>query len=101
MSGSPRWGQRVTVRHEPEQHRFVGLVSGKEAQLVYSYFSDNLVNLEHTEVPPEGRGQGIGDALIRAALAFARERGLGVVATCPYAQRWLAEHPDERPGPVA
>lgn len=100
MSGNLDGAEHVTVRHEPEQHRFVSLVSGKEAELLYSYFSDSLLNLEHTEVPPEGRGQGVGDALIRAALAFARERGLGVVATCPYAQRWLAGHPDERPGPV-
>jgi len=90
----------VSVRHDIEHQRFVGVVPGGEAELLYSYFADTVLNLEHTEVPPGGRGQGVADALIRAALAFARERGFAVIATCPFAQRWLAAHPDERPVPA-
>ena len=92
-------GAFVTVQHDAEHHRFVAQGPGGEAQLMYSYFADTVLNLEHTEVPPEARGHGVSDALIRAALAFARERSLNVVATCPFAQRWLAAHPDERPRP--
>jgi predicted GNAT family acetyltransferase len=55
------------------------------------------MELEHTEVPAAVRGHGLADALIRAALAYARSEGYAVMATCPFAQRWLAAHPDERP----
>jgi uncharacterized protein len=90
-------GVSVSVQHDAEHHRFVAQGPGGEAQLIYSYFADTVLNLEHTEVPPEARGHGVSDALIRAALAFARDRGLNVIATCPFAQRWLAAHPNERP----
>jgi hypothetical protein len=58
---------------------------------------DDVLNLQHTEVPPSAKGQGVGDALVRHALAYARERGLRVMATCPYVQAWLRRHPNERP----
>lgn len=91
----------MSVHHDLEHQRFVVNVPGGEAELVYSFFADTVLNLEHTEVPPGGRGLGMGDALIRAALAYARDRGFAVIATCPFAQEWLAAHPDERPVPAS
>jgi predicted GNAT family acetyltransferase len=90
-------GAIVSVQHDVEHHRFVAQAPGGEAQLIYSYFDEAILNLEHTEVPAAARGHGVADELIRAALAYARERNLNVIATCPFAQRWLASHPDERP----
>ena len=87
----------MTVRHDPEQFRFVVPLSYGDAQLFYAPFGDDMLDLQHTEVPPSGQGQGVGDALVRAALAYARERGLRVIATCPYVQVWLRRHPGERP----
>ena len=68
-----------------------------DAELLYGMFGDDVIDLQHTEVPASGKGQGVGDALVRAALAYARERGLRVMATCPYVQAWLRRHPEERP----
>jgi predicted GNAT family acetyltransferase len=47
--------------------------------------------------PTSGRGRGAGDALVRAALAYARELGFHVMTRCPYVQVWMQKHPDERP----
>ena len=91
----------MSVQHDAANHRFVAQGPGGEGQLIYSYFGDSVLNLEHTEVPAAARGHGVSDALIRAALAFARERNLNVMATCPFAQRWLAAHPNERIRPKA
>jgi predicted GNAT family acetyltransferase len=91
----------VTVRHDPAGHRFVADTPGGQGELIYGFFADTVLDLEHTEVPPAARGLHVADALIRAALAWAREQGYSVMATCPFSQRWLAAHPDERPGPRA
>lgn len=89
--------EALTVRHDPGQSRFVVDLPGGPAELFYGEFSEDVLDLQHTEVPPAGRGRGVGDALVRAALAYARERGARVMATCPYVQVWLRRHPEERP----
>jgi uncharacterized protein len=88
----------MTVQHDIEGSRFVVSLADGEAQLFYAPFGDDLLDLQHTEVPPSGHSQGVGDALVRAALAYARERNLHVIATCPYVQAWLRRHPEERSG---
>jgi uncharacterized protein len=88
----------MIVQHDPERSRFVLSLSDGDAELLYAPFSEDILDLQHTEVPPSGRGQGVGDALVRAALAYAGERGLRVIATCPYVRDWLRRHPEERPG---
>ena len=85
------------VRHEPERSRFVVELPEGEAELLYGAFAEDVIDLQHTEVPRAGRGKGVGDALVRAALAYARARGARVMATCPYVQQWLRRHPEERP----
>ena len=89
----------MTVEHDPAHSRFVVRLPEGDAELLYGMFGDDVLDLQHTEVPRSGQGQGVGGALIRAALAHARDRGLRVMATCPYVQAWLRRHPDERPAP--
>jgi hypothetical protein len=87
----------MTVQHDPARSRFMVTLADGDAELLYGMFGDDVIDLQHTEVPASGKGQGVGDALVRAALAYARERGLRVMATCPYVQAWLRRHPEERP----
>jgi uncharacterized protein len=87
----------MTVQHDPEHERFFIRLPDGEAELQYRFFSDDILDLQHTEVPRSARGQGVGEALVRTALAYAREHDFHVIVTCPYAQRWLREHPEERP----
>ncbi|HEY7505301.1 MAG TPA: GNAT family N-acetyltransferase [Gemmatimonadales bacterium] len=88
----------IRVRHDPEGSRFVADLPDGPAELFYGEFAEDVLDLQHTEVPASGRGKGVGDALVRAALRYARERGARVMATCPYVRAWLRRHPDERPG---
>ncbi|HEY5385252.1 MAG TPA: GNAT family N-acetyltransferase [Acidimicrobiales bacterium] len=74
--------------------RFVVSEGGTEAELIYVRQGDRLI-LVHTEVPEVWGGHGIGGRLVRAAVAKAQADGLTVVPWCPYARRWLQEHPDE------
>jgi uncharacterized protein len=74
--------------------RFVVREGGAEAELVYA-LADRKIVLVHTEVPEQWSGRGIGGRLVRAALARAETENLTVVPWCPFARRWLHEHPDE------
>ena len=85
----------VHVEHRPADHRFVADVAGGEAVLIYEPLARGSLDLEHTIVPEEARGGGVGDALVRAAVAYARREGVQLVPTCPYVEAWLARHPKE------
>jgi uncharacterized protein len=87
----------MTVQHDPQGSRFFVPLPDGDAELFYAPFTDDVLDLQHTEVPPSGKGHGVGDALVRAALAYARDQGLHVIATCPYVRAWLTRHPEERP----
>jgi predicted GNAT family acetyltransferase len=73
--------------------RFVVRDGGTEAELLYVIEGDTML-LVHTEVPPAWGGRGIGGRLVRAALDKAQAESLTVVPWCPFARRWLQEHPD-------
>jgi uncharacterized protein len=75
------------------RHRLEVSVEGHVAELVYRRDDQRLV-IEHTGVPPELEGRGIGGALVTAAIDDAVERGLRVVLECPFARGWLERHPD-------
>jgi len=82
------------VRHEPAAHRFVAEVEGGVAQLEYQQ-REGAVAFVHTFVPEEARGQGVGEALVKAGLDWARGEDLGVIPACPFVQAYVEEHADE------
>jgi predicted GNAT family acetyltransferase len=83
----------IEVRHDPGQQRFAALVDGVRAELDYEQRGDILC-LTHTGVPPEIGGRGVGAALVRAALEYARAKGLRVVPACVYAAAYIERHPE-------
>lgn len=78
-------------------HRFAFEADDEGAELVYRRNGRRLV-LVHTEVPTALRGRGLGGRLVAAAVERARQEGLVVVPLCPYARRWLEDHPDVAAG---
>jgi uncharacterized protein len=82
-----------TVRDDRPGQRFVLEQTGGEGELTYEVEGGRLFLL-HTEVDDTLRGRGAGGRLVRAAVARASDDGLTVVPRCPYARRWLREHPD-------
>lgn len=73
--------------------RLVIAADDAEAELAYDREGERLYLL-HTEVPEVFRWQGTGGRLVTAAIDLARRDGLVVVPWCPFAHRWLREHPD-------
>jgi len=50
----------------------------------------------HTLVPPELRGRGIAEQLVRTALADARAAGSRVVPACSYVAKFIERHREYR-----
>ena len=84
----------VEIRDDPERERFVFEDGGAVAKLEYRATPGILV-LVHTEVPESMGGRGVGGRLVRAAVDRAAREGATLVPWCPFARRWLQEHPDE------
>ncbi|MFZ0707900.1 MAG: GNAT family N-acetyltransferase [Candidatus Korobacteraceae bacterium] len=81
------------VQHEKNFHRFALHLGEATAMLTYKEEGDTIY-LVHTEVPAEMEGKGIGGQLAKAALNYARENGLKVVARCPFVASYLQRHPE-------
>ena len=85
------------VVHAPERSRFELSEDGSTAVLTYR-LTDDAVVLEHTVVPVELEGRGIGGRLAAEGVAWARGAGLGVVPVCSFVQGWLERHPEALQG---
>lgn len=55
---------------------------------------EDHITMVHTEVDPAHGGHGYAAMLARGALDDARERGLAVVASCPYVASYVRKHPE-------
>ena len=88
-------GEDFAVRNNEKQHRFEVDLGDAVAVAVYSPMEGKIM-FTHTEVPEAHEGKGVGSALIRAGLAYAREKGLSVIPTCPFFASYIARHPDQQ-----
>jgi predicted GNAT family acetyltransferase len=79
----------MDIIHEAEHSRFVASVDGREARLEYRLLPGRGVDFSYTFVPAPLRGRGIAEKLVRAGLAWAREQGLAIQASCWYVRRFL------------
>ncbi len=87
-------GDPDSVLDDDLGHRLTINLDSGVAELVYRV-DDRHLTIVHTEVPEQMRGRGIGGRLVRAALERAEAEGLSVVPLCPYARKWLRDHPEQ------
>jgi predicted GNAT family acetyltransferase len=85
-----------TLRHEPDQQRFVLLTGDAASWLGYRPIGRTTLDYAHTFVPPELRGRGIASRLARFALDHARQQGMRVAPTCPFVATYIEAHPEYR-----
>lgn len=83
------------VTRNEARKRYELYVEGGLAVAYYELRSD-AVAFVHTVVPEHLQGHGLASILIKAALADVRERGLKVIAECPFVARYIERHPAER-----
>jgi uncharacterized protein len=81
------------VLRDGKHHRLVVELQSAVAELVYEREDGRLI-IVHTGVPEAIEGRGVAGQLVRAAVKLAVDEKRTVVPWCPYARRWLREHPD-------
>ena len=91
MSGEG--GAAVDVRNNEAEGRFQVEQDGQVAFAEYRLLASGIL-FPHTLVPQALEGRGIGGALAREALGFARERGLKVMPVCTFIAGYIARHPE-------
>lgn len=80
------------VNHIPEQKRFVIDCEGAESVLEYALFnqsSTTAIDFTHTFVPPQCRGKGLAEKLVRTGIKWAKEQGYELHASCWYAAKFI------------
>ncbi len=82
------------IVHNPQARRFELKKDGHTAFLTYSVHNAHTLAFEHTIVPPEIGGQGIGSALVKYALDYAREVGKKVIPECSMVEHYINKHPE-------
>ena len=81
----------ITVTHHAPTSRYEAVVDGHLSVCEYELSGDQMV-FTHTLVPPELRGRGVAEQLVRAALADARAAGRSVVPACSYVAKFIERH---------
>ena len=84
------------ITDNPDKHRFEADLGDGSMAIADYQLRHGKITFTHTMVPAEHEGQGIGSALIRFALAAARERGLQVVPICPFFADYIQKHEAEQ-----
>lgn len=83
----------MEINHVEKGGRGAFLIRGEDgnrvAEMTYTTAGEHAIIIDHTEVDDSLRGQKIGDRLLAEAVKFARDNGLKIHATCPFALRKL------------
>ncbi len=83
----------MDVHHIAEQNMFVIDYEGAQAVLHYvlSKSSDDVtaIDFNSTFVPPQFRGKGLAEKLVRAGIKWAKEQGYELHASCWYAAKFI------------
>ena len=85
------------IRHERTARggRYVyRFEDGAEAVLDYVNQGEGVVAMTHTGTPPHHRNKGVAEAIVRRAVAEARESGTKIVPVCSYVAALFARNAD-------
>jgi len=86
---------KFDIQHDIQNQQFFTIVEEKISVLEYSISSNGkTLDYYRTFVPPELRGQHIGDELVIFALNYAKENGFKVMPSCPFVAAVIKRHPE-------
>jgi predicted GNAT family acetyltransferase len=81
----------IPVRHNADESRYEARVDGYLSVCEYEMSGGSMI-FTHTFVPPELRGRGVAEQLVRAALQDAHAAKRTVVPACSYVAKFIERH---------
>lgn len=81
-----------SVRRDERAGRYDIVVDGAPAGFAAFEEVEGATAFTHTVVDDAFEGQGVGSALVRAALDDVAARGGSVVPLCPFVRSWIERH---------
>ena len=89
----PKVKVSITREDKPTGGRYVARVEGKpDAEMTYSKAGEKILIVDHTGVPEDLGGMGVGKALVEHMVMDVRARGLKIVPLCPFTRATLEKH---------
>jgi len=83
----------ITIADDPTVSRYELLVDGELAATANYLMASGKIVFRYTELMPGFEGRGLGQQLASAVLDDVRQRGLLVVARCPFFSTFIEDHP--------
>ena len=85
---------KITREDGTSGGRYVTTVNGHEAEMTYSRAGTSRIIIDHTGVPSELGGLGVGKALVFRAVEDARKEGFMIIPLCPFAKAQIEKNKD-------
>ena len=82
-----------SVRNNTAEERYELEIDGTVAYVSY-HREQGAVSLDHTEVPAQLGGRGVGSALAKGTLELVRTEGLKVLPRCEFIGGYIKKHPE-------
>lgn len=84
----------ITLEDGPTGGRYVAVVNGYEAEMTFSKAGTSRIIIDHTAVPQELAGLGVGVALVKHAVEESRRTGIKIIPLCPFTKAQIGKHPE-------
>ena len=84
---------QYVIAHDQDSHRFTVTEDGLTAELNYRMSGSEMI-ITHIGVPRPLEGRGIGSALAKAGLEYARQQEMTVVPICSFARSYIDRNPE-------
>ena len=81
------------IINNEKDNQFELQLENEKALVAYKPFTNGIAFL-HTEVPASMEGKGIGSALAKHVLEYAKTNHLKIVVYCPFIQMYMRRHPE-------
>lgn len=86
--------EQVEREEGASKGRYRMVIDGVEAEMTYSRAGQELIIIDHTEVPAALRGRKVGEQMVRQAVEDAQREGVAIIPLCPFAKAQIDRHPE-------
>lgn len=77
----------IKQNNSESKGEFIAMIDGQQAgKMTYSWAGDQKFIIDHTEIDPTYKGQGVGREMVYKAVEYARGNHLKIVPLCPFAK---------------